>query len=282
MVSKEMKKLMLYILLSLVLAVFVGPYLWMFATAIKSQGEVMAWPPEIIPTEYHWENFVRIWQETILPRAFANSLFVSAAASFINVLFSSLAAYAFARLDFPGRNALFMMVMGTMMIPAGLMVVPLFTMLKNMPFGGPNGWLDTYAGLILPIAVTGFGIFLLRQNFISVPKELDDAAAIDGCNKFQIYWKIILPLNKPALGLVAIFSFLSHWNEYLWPLTVARTEDMYTIQIALKSFQTQYNVDWPLLMAGATTAALPMILMYFILQPLFEQGLGGLGRGVRE
>src|SRR5690606_35814077 len=113
-------------------------------------------------------------------------------------------------------------------------------------------------------------------------KELDDQAAIDGCNKFQIYWKIILPLSKPVIGLVVVFSFLSHWNEYLWPLTVARSDEMYTIQIALASFQTQYNVEWPLLMAGATTAALPMILLYFMLQPLFEESLSGLGRGVKE
>lgn len=280
--TKTVKKVLIYALMTFILTVFVGPYIWMFATSVKSQADVYAWPPNIIPTDIHWENFVRIWQETNLPRAFLNSVFVSTAATAINVIFSSLAAFAFARLDFPGKNKLFMVVLATMMVPASLMVIPLFSMMRNVPFAGPDGWLNSYFGLILPVSVTGFAIFLMRQYYLSIPKELDDQAAIDGCNKFQIYWKIILPLSKPVIGLVVVFSFLSHWNEYLWPLTVARSDEMYTIQIALASFQTQYNVEWPLLMAGATTAALPMILLYFMLQPLFEESLSGLGRGVKE
>lgn len=282
MAKKHLRNAFIYLLLVIVLLIFVGPYIWMFATSVKSQADVMAWPPKIIPDQFHWDNFVKIWQETNLPRAFANSLIVSGAATLINLLLSSMAAFGFARLRFPGRNKLFMLVLATMMVPAGLMVIPLFMMIKNVPFTGPSGLLDTYAGIILPGAVTGFAIFLMRQNFIAVPKELDDQAAIDGCNKFRIFWQIILPLNKPVLGLVAVFSFLSHWNEYLWPLTVARSQEMYTIQIALKSFQTQYNIEWPLMMAGAATAALPMILFYFFLQNMFEQSLGGLGRGVKE
>lgn len=280
--TKTVNKVLIYALMTFILTVFVGPYIWMFATSVKSQADVYAWPPNIIPTDIHWENFVRIWQETNLPRAFLNSVFVSTAATAINVIFSSLAAFAFARLDFPGKNKLFMVVLATMMVPASLMVIPLFSMMRNVPFAGPDGWLNSYFGLILPVSVTGFAIFLMRQYYLSIPKELDDQAAIDGCNKFQIYWKIILPLSKPVIGLVVVFSFLSHWNEYLWPLTVARSDEMYTIQIALASFQTQYNVEWPLLMAGATTAALPMILLYFMLQPLFEESLSGLGRGVKE
>lgn len=282
MMPKTAKKLLLYVLMIIVLFVFLGPYVWMFATSVKTQADVYAWPPQILPSEFHWENFVRIWQETNLPRAFFNSVFVSTAATVINVFFSSLAAFAFARLEFPGKNKLFMMVLTTMMVPASLMVVPLFSMMRNVPFAGPNGWLDSYYGLIFPVAVTGFAIFLMRQYYLTIPKDLDDQAAIDGCNKFQIYWKIILPLSKPVIGLVVVFTFLNHWNEYLWPLTVARSDEMATIQIALASFQTQYNVEWSLLMAGATTAALPMIIFYFILQPLFEESLGGLGRGVKE
>jgi multiple sugar transport system permease protein len=272
----------IYFLLTLVLIIFLGPYIWMFLTAVKTQGDVMMWPPKIIPDQFHWENFVKIWESTNLPRAFFNSFVVSLVATIINVFLASLAAFAFARLRFPGRDKLFFLVLSTMMIPTSLMVVPLFFMMKNMPFSGPDGWLDSYVGLILPFAVTGFAIFLLRQNFLSIPKELDEQATIDGCSKFQIYWRIILPLNKPGLALVTIFSFLSHWNEYLWPLTIARSQEMYTIQIALKAFQNQYNIDWPLIMAGATTAALPMMLLYFILQPLFEQGLSGLGTGGKD
>jgi len=280
--TKKVKSYLIYIPLFFVLMVFLGPYLWMFLTSVKSQAQIFAWPPKILPTEYHWENFVKIWQDTTLPRALFNTVFVSTSATLINVVFSSLAAFAFARLRFPFRNTLFLLVLATMMVPPGLMVVPLFSLLKNMPFAGPEGWLDSYSGLIFPVSVTGFAIFLFRQYFLTIPKDLDDQAAIDGCSKLRIYWSIILPLSKPAIGLVFIFSFLQHWNEYLWPLTVARSEEMYTLQIALASFQTQYNINWAMLMAGATTAALPMILLYFILQPIFEQGLGGIGRGVKD
>jgi multiple sugar transport system permease protein len=151
-----------------------------------------------------------------------------------------------------------------------------------MPFGGPNGWLDTYAGLIMPFAVTGFGIFYMRQYYLSIPKELDEQAKIDGCNKLQVYWKIIMPLSKPGIGLISIFTFLGQWNNYLWPLTVARSQEMYTIQIALKAFQTQYNIDWPLLMTGASLAVLPTMILYFSLQSAFEKGLGGVGTGLKE
>jgi len=168
------------------------------------------------------------------------------------------------------------------MIPGGLLVVPLFSMMKNVPFAGANGWLDTYFALILPLAVSGFGIFLIRQYLFSIPKDLDEQAKIDGCNKFQIYFKIILPLCKPALVLVAIFSFLNHWNEYLWHLTAVDSQEMFTLQIALKTFQTQYSINWPIIMAGASIAATPMIILYFFLSSTFEKGLGGIGTGTKE
>jgi multiple sugar transport system permease protein len=280
--ARKNKMIIVYLLATIVLIGFVGPYIWMLATSLKTLGEVMAWPPTVIPESFHWQNYLTIWEGTILPRAFFNSVIVAVIATFINVFLASLAAFAFSRLEFPGRHGLFLGVLATMMIPPGLMIVPLFTMMRNVPFTGPSGWLDTYAGLIIPTAVTGFAIFLLRQYFMSIPKDLDDQAAIDGCSKFQIYWKIILPLSKPALGLVAIFTFMGNWNEYLWHLTVARSETMYTIQIALARFQTEFNIEWPLLMAGATMAATPMMILYFSLQPLFERGLGGLGSGVKE
>ncbi|GAB2570610.1 carbohydrate ABC transporter permease [Gracilibacillus alcaliphilus] len=280
--KQKMNKMIIYVLASIVLIVFVGPYLWMLATALKTPGEVMAWPPTILPEKLYFENFVTIWQNSVLPRAFLNSVIVALTATVINVFFASLAAFAFARLDFPGKNGLFLTVLATMMIPSGLMVVPLFSMIRHMPFAGANGWLDSYAGLIIPTAVTGFAIFLLRQYFMSIPKDLDDQATIDGCSRLKVYWKIIMPLSRPALGLVAIFSFLGNWNEYLWHLTVARSEEMYTLQIALARFQTEHNIEWTLIMAGATTAAIPMLIIYFLLQPLFERGLSGIGTGMKD
>lgn len=270
-----------YVLLTLVAAIFVGPFLWMFLTALKSNRDVMAWPPILIPSQLHWENFVRVFQTTAVPRALINSVVVALAATALNVAFSSLAAFGFARLRFPGRDQLFWFTLMTMMVPSGLLVVPLFFMMRHMP-GGPGGWLNTYQGIILPTAVMGFSIFLFRQNYVGVPKDLDDAAAIDGCGPLRVYWHVILPLTRPATVLVTVFSFLARWNDYLWPLTVARSTKMYTLQVALRFFQTEYSIEWPLMMAGATIAATPIILLYFILQSFFEQGMAGLGRGVKE
>jgi multiple sugar transport system permease protein len=281
MARKLASNTLYYVVLTLVACIFVGPFLWMFLTSVKSIREVMAWPPVLLPTKFHWENFIRVFQSTAVPRALLNSIIVAVAATGINVAFSSLAAFGFARLRFPGRDKLFWATLMTMMVPSGLLVIPLFFMMRNMP-GGPGGWLNTYQGIILPTAVMAFSIFLFRQNYLGVPKDLDDAAAIDGCGPFRIYWHVILPLTRPATVLVTIFSFLGRWNDYLWPLTVARTTKMYTLQVALRFFQSEYNIEWPLMMAGATIAAAPIILLYFILQSFFEQGMAGLGRGVKE
>lgn len=271
----------IYVLALTILAIYLGPYLWMFMTSVKSQADVMMWPPKIIPDQFYFKNYIDVFK-TNLPRAFINSFFVSTTAVCINVVLSSMAGFGFARLKFWGKEFLFIIALATMMVPPGLLVVPLFTMMKNMPFGGPYGWLDTYWGLIFPFAVTGFGIFMMRQFFLSIPLDLDEAAKIDGANKFKIYLRIIMPLAKPAVSLVAIFSFLTQWNNYLWPLTVARSQEMYTIQIALKSFQGQYNINWPMIMTGASVAVLPTLIIYFSLQKYFEKGLAGVGTGVKE
>lgn len=272
---------LLYVLLTLVAVIFVGPFLWMVLTALKTSRDVLAWPPVLIPRQLHWENFVAIFRTTEIPRALLNSVIVAVSATAINVVLSSLAGFAFARLRFPGRDGLFMGTLATMMIPGGLLVVPMFFMMRHMP-GGPGGWLNTYQGIILPESVMAFSIFLLRQNYLTIPKSLDEAAAIDGCGPLRIFWHIILPLTRPVTVLVIVFSFLSRWNDYLWPVTVARSTKMYTLQVALRFFQTEYSINWPLMMAGATLAALPIILIYLSLQSFFEQGMAGLGKGVKE
>jgi multiple sugar transport system permease protein len=270
-----------YLMLALVALIFTGPFVWMLLTALKSNRDVLAWPPVLVPHELHWENFVKVFQHTAVPRSLVNSLIVAVVATFINVLFSSLAAFGFARLRFAGRNALFFGTLATMMIPSGLLVVPLFFMMRMMP-GGPGGWLNTFQGIIIPTSVTAFSIFLLRQNYLSIPMSLDEAAEIDGCGPLRIWWHIILPMSRPSTVLVTVFSFLARWNDYLWPLTVARSTKMYTLQVALRFFQTEYNIEWPLMMAGAAVAAVPIIIMYIALQSFFEQGMAGLGRGVKE
>jgi multiple sugar transport system permease protein len=272
----------LYGLALFALVVLLGPLVWMFGTALKEQSEVFTWPPSVFPKHMHWDNFVQAWNGAHFSRYFINSTIVSVISVVTNVFLGAMAGYAFARLRFPGRNFLFLVVMITLMVPNAVLIIPLFLMMKNVPFTDPGGWLNTYQGVILPTAVTGFSIFLMRQFLQGIPRELDQAAAVDGANLVQVFWHVILPLTKPALAIIAVFTALTRWNDYLWPLVAIRDPELYTVQIGLKYFEGTYHTQWNLLMAGAVIAALPMLLVYALFQPLFEQSLANLGTGVNE
>jgi multiple sugar transport system permease protein len=271
-----------YALALFALVVLLGPLVWMFGTALKEQSEVFTWPPSVFPRQMHWDNFIQAWNGAHFSRYFINSTIVSVVSVLSNVFLGAMAGYAFARLRFPGRNFLFVVVMITLMVPNAVLIIPLFLMMKNVPFTDPGGWLNTYQGVILPTAVTGFSIFLMRQFLQGIPRELDQAAAVDGANLFQVFWHIILPLTKPALAIIAVFTALTRWNDYLWPLVAIRDPDLYTVQIGLKYFEGTYHTQWNLLMAGAVIAALPMLVVYALFQPLFAQSLANLGTGVNE
>jgi multiple sugar transport system permease protein len=264
----------------LVLLITVGPFVVMISTSLKAQWENFVYPPTLLPQEVTPQNYVQAWTQSIVPRGVFNSFIVSIVSVLTNVLFGSLAAFAFARMDFPARRVLFWVVLATMMMPAAVLVVPLMFIIKNMP-GSEQGWFNTYQGLIAPGAITAFSVFFMRQYFLGIPHDLDEAATIDGASPWQVFWHVALPLARPGLAIVAIFTFLSRWNEYLWPLIVARQPTMYTAQIALRSFVLTYTVEWQKFMAAGVMIALPVLLLYLVLQPYFEQSLGALGRGVK-
>jgi multiple sugar transport system permease protein len=272
----------LYAIALLALVILLGPLVWMFGTALKERTEVFTWPPSVFPRHPHWDNFVQAWSGAHFSRYFLNSAIVTLVSVGSNALLGSMAGYGFARLRFPGRNFLFLVVMVTLMVPNAVLIVPLFLMMKNVPFTDPGGWLNTYQGVILPTAVTGFSVFLMRQFLQGIPRELDQAAAVDGANLFQVFWHVILPLTRPVLAIIAVFTALSRWNDYLWPLVAIRDPDLYTVQIGLKYFVGQHAIEWNLLMAGAVIAAVPMLLVYVLFQPLFEQSLSNLGTGLNE
>jgi multiple sugar transport system permease protein len=187
------------------------------------------------------------------------------------VLFDSFAAYALARLDFPGKTVAFLIVLATLMVPYQITLVPLFQTVFNLH------WLDTYQGLIVPRATSAFGIFLLRQFFLSVPRELDQAARIDGAGEFRIYWSVMMPLAKPALATLAVFHFMNNWNDFLWPLVITSSEDMRTLPAGLTLFSGQFVIDHGVLMAGATISLLPLALAFFFAQRYFVQGIATTG-----
>jgi multiple sugar transport system permease protein len=275
------KRAALHVLLIAGALTMILPFLWMLSTSLKPEAEIFRFPPNWFPNLWKWANYSEAMNAAPFGRYFVNTAIYAAAITLSNLLLCSMAAYAFARLRFRGRNILFILTLGTMMVPGQVTMVPVFILLKRWPLMGGNGWLgigghgllNSYTGLILPGAVGAFGIFLLRQFFMTLPRDLEDAARIDGCSEIGIYWRIILPLSAPALATLGIFTFTAAWNEFLWPLLVMSKDSMKTLQIGLQVFQTQYTTRWDLLMAGTVVVTLPVLVIFLLGQRYFTRGI---------
>ena len=262
-----MKKTLSYILLSLFGISMIVPFLWMVSTSLKEPGDVFTYPPKWVPAPIIWENYPKAWNAVPFARGYMNSIFVAVTVTFGQVFTSSLAAYAFARLSFPGRDKLFLGYLGTMMIPGAVTMIPVFILLRKL------GWIDTYKALIIPSMFSAYGTFMLRQFFMSLPTDLEDAAKIDGCSLFGIYTKIILPLSKPALATLTIFTFMGSWMSFMWPLIVTNSMELKTLPVMLASFQGLYTTDWTLLMAGSIIILSPIIVVFILGQRYFVEGI---------
>lgn len=214
-----------------------------------------------------FRNYWDAWKAVPFPRFYINSIIVAVCVTAGQVLTSSLAAYAFARLEFPGRDKIFLAYLGTMMIPGQVTMIPVFILLKRL------GWIDTYQALILPGLFSAYGTFLLRQFFLTIPKDLEDAAVIDGCSKLRIWWTIIVPLSKSALATLTTFTFMAAWNDFMWPLIVTNSMHMKTLPVGLASFQGQYTTEWTLLMAASMIVLLPVLVLYVFNQRFFTEGI---------
>ncbi len=244
------------------------PLAWMLSTALKDLGSVMLIPPQWIPDVAHWSNFVDVFTTTPFARYVLNTFIVTILSVIGKVLSCSLVAYSFARMRWRGRNVLFLIMLATMMLPSQVTLIPQFVMFRQL------GWIDTYIPLILPHWLGGpFLTFLLRQYFMTIPRELDDAARIDGASYLGIFWRIILPMSKPALAAVAIFTFNASWNDFLGPLIYLHTPDKYTLAMGLRAFQDQYVTQWNLLMAASLMAIIPVVVIFFFAQKYFIQGI---------
>lgn len=247
------------------------PFLWMITTSLKPPG-VLYEPPVLIPVHFEWQNYAEAMSAAPFPRFFWNSAVMTVGITLAQTLFSAMAGYAFARLRFPGRNTLFLIVLGTMMIPFPVTLIPSFRIVAWL------GWLDTYQALIAPQAVSAFAILLFRQFFLGIPRELEDAARLDSASLFATFWKIALPLSRPAIGASAVFSFLFAWNDFLWPLVVTTSPSMQTIQVGLAVFSGRYGTFWTLLAAASVVATLPSVIAFLLAQRQFVAGIvqGGL------
>ena len=256
-----------YLALTLGAVTMLIPLFWMLSTSLKETGAVFEYPPRWLPIPTVWRNYLDAWNAVPFGMFYLNSIVVAVVQT-IGVLWtSSMAAYAFARLRFPGRNKLFVLYLGTLMIPAAVTMIPTFALMRWL------GWINTYQALIVPGIFTAYGTFLLRQFFLGVPVDLEDAARIDGCNKFGVYRHIILPLAKPALATLGVFTFIGSWNNFMWPLIMANDLEMMTLPIGLSAFQNNYRTDWNLLMAASVMVMVPSVIVFVFGQRFFVEGI---------
>ncbi|MBI1775175.1 MAG: carbohydrate ABC transporter permease [Proteobacteria bacterium] len=248
----------------------------MVSNALRVDREIFAVPPLILPSQIQWHNFAQAWAYLPFGRFFLNSAFVALAVTTIVLVVSSLAGYAFARMRFPGRGGLFVVYLSTLMIPQAVIVIPLFLMM------GALGWIDSYQALIIPVAFSSFGTFLLRQFFLTIPKELEEAALVDGASHFRILLTVFIPLSLPALGLLALFTFTGQWNSFLWPLIVVNGPEHATLPLGLTMFQGQQGTQWNYMMAGATISMLPGLVLTILMHRYIFKGIAiGSGFGGR-
>ena len=262
---------LLYTFLGVSAAAVLLPVVWMLMTSLKPEADVVRYPPRLLPREWSVEAYRDIWQRLPFGLFFRNTLLFAGSVTAISLFFDSLAAYALARLQFRGRDLLFLLVLSTMMVPFQVTMIPLFVTLYRLNL------VNTYFGLVLPRATNAFGIFMLRQFFVTLPKDLEDAARIDGASEFCIYRSIILPLSKPALITVGIFHFMYNWNDLLWPLIVTTSVEMRTLPAGLALFMGQHVVEYAVLMAGTTIALAPLFIGFLVAQRYFVQGIALTG-----
>lgn len=252
----------------------IGPLLWMISTSLKHESMVLTPTPHWLPIPATAENFVQLFrqaEEFPVVRWLFNSLFVSLTVTALVCLITSAAAFAFSRLHFRGRNVLFMVVVATMIIPAQITLIPVFLIVQKL------GWFNTYMGLIVPMLASGFGVFLLRQFMLSIPVELEEAAYLDGAGPFTVYWHVVLPLVKPALATLAIFTFIGCWNDFAWPLIITNDINMRTLPIGVMIFQGRYTSEYALTMAASVVCTLPVIIAFLFFQKRITEGIAMTG-----
>ncbi|WP_237157253.1 carbohydrate ABC transporter permease [Planktothrix agardhii] len=259
--NKTIKTVIIYIILGIIAVLMLFPLVWLVSTAFKSPSEnIFQFPPQFIPSQPTFQNFIKVWQTNPFGRYLFNSSFVALLTVSLNLLFCSLAAYPLARLNFKGRDGIFTAIIATIMIPFQIVMIPLYILTVQLELR------NSYLGIIFPSIASAFGIFLLRQAFQSVPKELEEAARIDGCSELGIWWNVMIPAVKPALITLAIFVFIGSWSDFLWPLLVLDQPEFYTMPLGVATLAGTFSLDWRLIAAGSVISIAPVLLLFLILQ----------------
>lgn len=270
--TRRLSNWWLYAILLVALVAVIAPFVWMVLGSFKTQGELLQSPPTWWPQHATLDNYTQLFSRLNFSQYFLNSTIVAVAVTAGNLLFCSMVGYALAMLEFPGRKALFLVVMGTLLVPGVVTFVPLFVLVTNL------GLTNSLPGLILPFLVSPFGVFLMRQFILGLPRDLLDAGRVDGASELRIFARIFLPLCGPALATLGILTFLGSWNNFLWPLVVAQTEDKYTLPVALALYaKGQNSTQYGLLLAGATVVVIPILVVFLIFQRRVIEGIATTG-----
>ncbi len=268
---KSSRKIIIHVLLIIGAILVVMPFIWMILTSLKTLGESTQIPPKIFPTKPQWENYKEAARTLPYNKFYFNTIVYTLVTTLGQLVFCSMAGYAFARINFPGRNIIFVIILSVLMVPGQIFLIPQFMIIKKL------GLLNSIPALILPGLFSAFGTFLMRQFFMTLPKELEEAAILDGCNQFQIFWKVMLPLVKPGLVALAISTCLYCWNSLMWPLIVNTSIDKMTLSAGLSSLQGQHSTNYPVMMAGTVLAIWPMIVAFIMFQKQFIEGIASTG-----
>jgi len=265
------RRILIHLLLFVGIAITLAPFIWMISTSFKSAESVFTYPPQWIPKHPTIEQYQKLFREVNFLQFFKNSVIVAFGITLFSLFLNSLGGYAFAKYRFPGREKIFALLLATMMVPGQITMIPVFLMLKSI------GLINSYWGLIIPAGASAFGIFLMRQFITTIPNDLIESARIDGCSEFRIFWTIILPLCKPVLAALGIFTFMGSWNAFLWPLIVMIKENMYTLPVALANLSGQYATKFGLLMAGAVVVVVPVLIVFILAQRYVIRGVAVTG-----
>ncbi|SFL64602.1 carbohydrate ABC transporter permease [Halanaerobium salsuginis] len=267
MKENKLEKTIIYIVLIIGGLTMVLPFIWMLSTSLKSLNEVFSFPPTIFGDKIVWQNYLKVSDRFPFIKFFFNSLKISIIVVVAQVLTSSMAGFAFARMKFPGKDIIFALYLATLIVPFHVLLVPTFILMREL------GWVDTHLSLIVPSLVSAFGTFLMRQFFLTIPESLEEAARIDGCTPFGIFFRIFLPLSKPALATLSIFTYMGIWNDFIRPLVFINTTSKMTLPLGLASMQGLYSTNWPVLMAGTVISLLPILIAFLFAQEYFVKGV---------
>ncbi len=269
----KFKNILIHSILVFICILSLIPFLWLLSTALKGRSEnIFAYPPVFIPKNFTFENFREVLKLVPIVKYVLNSFIVASSTVILNVILSALAAYPLARMNFKGKKIVFFAILATIMVPFQTIMLPVYIITLKLHLVDSYSALAGYLGLIMPFCVNAFGIFLVRQAFLTIPKEIEESAVIDGCNSFQIFFKLLLPMIKPTLALLAIFTFIGSWGEFLWPSIVLTDEKLFTLPVGINNLSSAFSADYRLVAAGSIVSIIPIVLFFLLLQKYFIQG----------